>query len=79
MQAAQNCKPMGIDIAPISDIEVTQPLYLRQAIDAVPGTEYHHVRRHLRKRQRVGFALCDEHPLDARVQRRKLRHGNRQI
>ena len=56
-----------------------QPIYLRQAIDAVPATEDHHASRHLRKRKCIDFVLGNEHPLDACVQLSKLRYGHRQI
>ena len=41
-QAVKDCEPMGVNIALIRDVAVTQPIDLRQAIDAVPAAEDHH-------------------------------------
>jgi hypothetical protein len=70
---------VGINVAPIRDIAVTQPIDLRQTIDAVPASEDHHARPHLQKRERIVFVLGDEYPLHARAQLRKLHYGHRQI
>ena len=83
-QLVKDGKAMGVDVAPVKNVALKQPLGLGQYVKAVTRTKNDQAVGHRRKGQEVDFVFSDKHPTHprhspAQLLKRDLRDGDVRI